>query len=1030
MQLLVRTPPIEYPPGAPDFVRSPRLLRPALPQPTVPARGLDTVNASPHGSREVPSLAWCPPIRLRLDELLGLARVGAGVGERREEDRRYDVFISYSHAWDREVARALQSQLHRFAKPWYRPRSLRVFRDETDLSATPGLWQEIERALSKADWLVVMASPRAAASPWVRKEIQWWLDHRSPDHLLIAWTDGRLVWDNSSGTFDWSNTDALPHEVMANVFTDQPRWVDLRWLHNPGQLNGANPRLLECAAEFVAPFTGKSKAELIGEHVRQHRRTVRWVQSTMAVLITLLLIAVLGGVTAYTQRNTALEQTLSAQSRRLVAEALSIRDTQPGLARQLLVHAYRMSPTTQAVGALLGSASIPRVIKATGYSRTMAYSSQGDVLAVVTEHGVKLYGSANLEVLASLGGPDGHTHAVALSRDGKLLATGEADGDVRLFDITSIHRPRLLGSVSTGTGALQGLLFSPHAPLLVYSTADSTAGVLDVGDTARPTPTSTVPSFSGGFLSATTGLAISLDGAVLATTAEDDSVRVWSLLESGRLTPLAKVSGPVHDMALSPDGYMLAVGEGDGTVRLWDVAGPARSVERARLHVQSGSPQAMTFSAQGTTMAIGGADGTIRLWDVSDPLRPQSGALLTGHSSEVSHVAFSPDGHTLASVGSDGAPLAADGSHTLNGTVRLWPVSGAERSSHFTTLLAGGTDNTPSFSGDSRLLAAGHPTSIWEVGDHGHRRVGGVRTFNQGGQAVSFSPQDRLLATGVPAILWDVNHPARPRNLTPGTTQSGGAQAVGFSPTRPVLATAQDTVQLWDISRRDRPVLISTLSRADTSSQALAFRNDGRILAALDPQGAVVLWDVDHPTRPAVRSRIKPPKGETRYRSLAFNTDGRTLLVGDSTGAVTVWNVAGVSSPRRGRVSEHHTSAVTGLAFHPGKPIAASAGENGSISLWGVSAPAGLVGIATLGEAAGRYRPTAVSFSPNGRWLAASDASGVRLWNVDEASILRRLCADSSRITPDQWAQYLPEYAYDPPCAQNGTGQRRDSENP
>ncbi|MDQ3698882.1 MAG: hypothetical protein M3373_12810 [Gemmatimonadota bacterium] len=42
---------------------------------------------------------------------------------------RYDAFISYSHALDGTLAPALQSALHRFAKPWYRLRARRVFRD-------------------------------------------------------------------------------------------------------------------------------------------------------------------------------------------------------------------------------------------------------------------------------------------------------------------------------------------------------------------------------------------------------------------------------------------------------------------------------------------------------------------------------------------------------------------------------------------------------------------------------------------------------------------------------------------------------------------------------------------------------------------------------------------------------------------------------------------------------------------------------------------------------------------------------------
>ncbi len=48
----------------------------------------------------------------------------------------YDAFISYSHALDGSLARALQTGLERFAKPWYRPRALRVFRDTTNLAAT------------------------------------------------------------------------------------------------------------------------------------------------------------------------------------------------------------------------------------------------------------------------------------------------------------------------------------------------------------------------------------------------------------------------------------------------------------------------------------------------------------------------------------------------------------------------------------------------------------------------------------------------------------------------------------------------------------------------------------------------------------------------------------------------------------------------------------------------------------------------------------------------------------------------------
>jgi probable HAF family extracellular repeat protein len=64
---------------------------------------------------------------------------------------------------------ALQSVIQTLGKPWYRRRALRVFRDDTGLAATPSLWDTIEQALGQSRYLILLASPEAAASPWVRK---------------------------------------------------------------------------------------------------------------------------------------------------------------------------------------------------------------------------------------------------------------------------------------------------------------------------------------------------------------------------------------------------------------------------------------------------------------------------------------------------------------------------------------------------------------------------------------------------------------------------------------------------------------------------------------------------------------------------------------------------------------------------------------------------------------------------------------------------------------------------------------------
>jgi hypothetical protein len=71
----------------------------------------------------------------------------------------------------RERPVALEALLERFAKPWYRLRSVRVFRDDSDLSANPDLRGSIEAELSRCGWFILLASPMAAQSPWVESEV-------------------------------------------------------------------------------------------------------------------------------------------------------------------------------------------------------------------------------------------------------------------------------------------------------------------------------------------------------------------------------------------------------------------------------------------------------------------------------------------------------------------------------------------------------------------------------------------------------------------------------------------------------------------------------------------------------------------------------------------------------------------------------------------------------------------------------------------------------------------------------------------
>jgi TIR domain len=88
---------------------------------------------------------------------------------------KYKAFISYHHDSDERFAASLQSSLSRFAKPWYRLRTMRIFRDETSLSANPALWHSIEQALGESEYFLLLACPASASSRWVQQETEWWL---------------------------------------------------------------------------------------------------------------------------------------------------------------------------------------------------------------------------------------------------------------------------------------------------------------------------------------------------------------------------------------------------------------------------------------------------------------------------------------------------------------------------------------------------------------------------------------------------------------------------------------------------------------------------------------------------------------------------------------------------------------------------------------------------------------------------------------------------------------------------------------
>jgi hypothetical protein len=256
---------------------------------------------------------------------------------------KYDAFISYSHAADDRLAPSLQTALHKLAKPWYKARALTIFRDETDLSVSPGTWPSIEKALSEAKHFVLLASPSAERSKWVRREVAFWLKERSLDSISIVLTDGNLVWDDVAGRIDGEHTDAIPPQLI-EVYREEPLYGDLRFARTQIDLSLQNPEFKRHVVPIAAKLHGKTPAELVSDEVREHRRTLRIRNSAVIALVVLLILAGSAAWVAYR---------MATEAERQRSEAVKERDASE---RELLrAKAAELRALIQRVDMMLGS---------------------------------------------------------------------------------------------------------------------------------------------------------------------------------------------------------------------------------------------------------------------------------------------------------------------------------------------------------------------------------------------------------------------------------------------------------------------------------------------------------------------------------------------------------------------------------------------------------------------------------------------------------------------------------------------------
>jgi WD40 repeat protein/serine/threonine protein kinase len=573
-----------------------------------------------------------------------------------------------------------------------------------------------------------------------------------------------------------------------------------------------------------------------------------------------------------------------------------------------IVYDVAVSPDGTLVGAACGDRQVHLFELKTGAHRralrghrdwvyTLAFAPDGRRLATGAQDGeVRIWdpGAGTSLVLRA------HTaavHRVLYSRDGRRVLSASEDRTVRIWDPRDGRLIRTVRHPDT----VNGLAVGPRD--LVAS--GTTTGQVKVWDARTGRVHRQLDLRASGRVN---GLAIDGGGRRLGVGSGDGAARLFNLATGRLIRKVQVAAAPITSVAFTPDGSRLAATSAAEKTFLVQTRPPWGKVA---LGGHEGWVRGLGIAADGRWLATGSYDRTVVLWSL--PLVvPRRRAADTGHTSLVLAASFTPDGTRIATVGFDR-------------TARLWDVASGEE-----------------------LEAFPHPGNLY---------------------CLAIDPKRPLLATGGTmdkVHLWDLEQRRLARVIS---TPAKEVSALAFAPDGGRLAAGDDhgRIHLFDLARDTRPLTLT--GHAKRTIWSLQFSPDGRRLASCGDDGTVRVWELKTMRETARR------RGGGELIGVRFTPDGRRLAIGGMDGVVSLWSPEGgasevvgrfgrrvywldtspdgrllgiplidgtarlvsISKPRTSRTLTGHRNEVNYLRFSPDGRLAATTSNDGTLRLWDVA---------------------------------------------------------------------------------------------
>ena len=599
-------------------------------------------------------------------------------------------------------------------------------------------------------------------------------------------------------------------------------------------------------------------------------------------------------------------------------------------------------------------------------------------------------------------GHERDVRALAVSPDGRTLASGDEVGIVRLWDIRSRSAICVLKGHAL---SISRLVFSPDGSLLA-SAADT--------DSHSRSEVLLWEAATGRELAPIAGLDNCIK-AVPVFLKTEAVLRVHvSRRESvdGEWRESATREIQTYDLSHGPSRLVLRSTWRSRDYTCLTTAGQIVTFTSAPLPEQDrwtlkdsatghvewafdstrlGSPVLTAFSRDGLIVAAAFANNVVSCRESS------TGRELFRYASEspLRALALSPDHRTLVAACESGVVET----RSLETGRRCALSIGEVRRQNPSLHLGFSPDGTRLATTEWAVPGGATPVTIWDVatgkrlGEYpGHRDRASDLVFAADGHSLA-------IAAGPTIRCWLLDAEAEPPPLAGHKDE---AWAVAFAPNGELLASGSDdddpqTIKLWDPKSGG---LIRGWHGGHGTTASLAFSPDGRILASahLVNTDNVRLWDV---ATGKPLAALRGHTGKARARTVAFHPQGRLLASAGSDKTIRIWDIENQTCLR---VLNGHDDTIQQVVFAPNGSQLASAASDGTVRLWDAAQGRN---VHTL---AGPEKFTSVEFSPDGRTLAAGDEDGfIALWDAatgaqrgqlrDEVRVLRAVAfSPDSRI--------------------------------